>query len=436
MREKKFISDEQKAKDRIYALSAFISTIVTILGFVMSIICFKSQNRVQLIFCICYFFCFLLVTLYTLKSKQSKLFLISIRAFLIFSLLFYIKNGGSGGFGLVWITLVPFLSVYLFDAFDYYTFNGTLFVIMLIGLWTPLYKYAFDIGSAFRVRIPIIFFMEACFGTFLRYRIEKTENDLEDQKNILSEEIKNAASIQKAFLAKKPQTYKKWSVSAKNVPMIGVTGDLYCVFDNENTLNGVGLFDISGHGISSGLLTMVAKNTIEQQFYDNIGSNGKEELWETVDKINKQIIEEKGEVQNYLTGILIKVSDNSLELVNAGHLEPVVYRKKDGSFEFFKKDEKSVGAIGISNFPTFYISQHLEMESGDEIFLFTDGLTDCVNENGEEYGNYRLLKSFKNYIDFSVTEQAEKIIEDINTFRGKKINDDLTLMILKKELEK
>lgn len=429
---KKSISDEQKTNDRIYALSAFISITVTLLGFVMSIICFKNQNRGQLIFCICYFLYFLLVTLYTLKTKRTKFFLISIRAFLIFSLLFYIKNGGSGGFGLVWITLVPFFSVYLFDAFDYYTFNGSLFVIMLIGLWTPLYKYAYDVGPAFRVRIPIIFFMEVCFGTFLRYRIEKTENDLEDQKNILSEEIKNAASIQKAFLTKEPQTYKKWSVSAKNVPMIGVTGDLYCVFDNDHTLNGVGLFDISGHGISSGLLTMVAKNTIEQQFYDNIGSNGKEELWETVDKINKQIIEEKGEVQNYLTGILIKVTDDNLELVNAGQPEPVVYRKKDGSFEFFKKDEKSVGAIGISNFPTFYISQHLEMESGDEIFLFTDGLTDCVNESGEEYGNYRLLKSFKNYIELSVTDQTEKIIDDINTFRGRKISDDLTLMILKK----
>lgn len=333
---------------------------------------------------------------------------------------------------MIWIILVPFFSVYLFNLFDYYTFNGILFLIMVAGLWTPLYRYAYDIGDIFRTRIPIIFFMEVVFGTFLRFSIEKTENDLEDQKNLLSEEIKNAAAIQKAFLEKAPQTYKKWSVGTKNIPMIGVTGDLYCVFNDEQTLNGIGLFDISGHGISSGLLTMIAKNTIEKQFNDNIEANGKEELWETVDKINQGFIEAKGEVQNYLTGIIVKITDNNLEIVNAGQPEPVIYRKKDNSFDFFKKDDKAVGAIGISNFPTFFISQQLEMESGDELFLFTDGLTDCVNENGEEYGNCRLLKSFRTHINLSASEQAEQIINDICVFRGKKINDDLTLMILRK----
>lgn len=425
-------TEAQKIYDRTFALSRFISGAVALLGILMTLICLKSGNKVQTIFCISYASVFLVVFVFTVTTKKLWLFNIAIKAFLIFMQIFYLKNGGSGGFGLVWLLIIPFLSVYLFNLFNYYTFNITILLIYVIALWTPLYQYTYDISQAFRIRIPLLYLLETAFGIFLRHRIDKTENDLIDQKNILAEEIKNAASIQKAFLAKEPQTYKKWSVSAKNVPMIGVTGDLYCVFDNDHTLNGVGLFDISGHGISSGLLTMVAKNTIEQQFNDNIGSNGKEELWETVDKINKQIIEEKGEVQNYLTGILIKVTDNKLELVNAGQPEPVVYRKKDGSFDFFKKDEKSVGAIGISNFPTFYISQHLEMESGDEIFLFTDGLTDCVNEDGEEYGNYRLLKSFKSHINLSVTDQAETIINDINAFRGRKISDDLTLMILKK----
>lgn len=305
-------------------------------------------------------------------------------------------------------------------------------LLLYISLWTPIYQYAYDIGLAFRIRLPIIFTMEIAFGGFLRYNIEKTEKDLANQKNILSEEIKNAALIQKAFLSKKPQDYKMWSVGTKNVPMIGVTGDLYCVFDNNKKLDGLGLFDISGHGISSGLLTMLAKNTIEQQFYDNIDADGKEELWETVDKINKQIIEEKGEVQNYLTGILIKITDNRLELVNAGQPEPIIYRKKSNTFEFLRKDKNAIGAIGISDFPTFYISQYFEMESGDQLFLYTDGLTDCLNKKNEEFGSNRVIESFKRYINFSAEEQAEKIIDDINKFRDKKINDDLTLMILKK----
>lgn len=432
MEVKKEISKAQKIYDRSYALSVFISGAVALLGILMSLICLKSRNSEQMIFCICYSVVFIFVFLFTVKTRLLGIFNLVIKAFLIFMVFFYLKNGGSGGFGLVWLLIIPFLSVYLFDFINYFSFNMLIFVIYVVALWTPLYKYTYDIGTAFRIRIPILFFLEMCFGIFLRNRIDKTEDDLESQKNILAEEIKNAALIQKAFLAKEPQKYKRWSVGTKNVPMIGVTGDLYCVFDSDHTLNGVGLFDISGHGISSGLLTMLAKNTIEQQFYDNIDSNGKEELWETVDKINTQFIEEKGEVQNYLTGILIKITDSHLEIVNAGQTEPVIYRRKSGLFEFLKKDQNAVGAIGISDFPTFFISQYLDMESGDELFLYTDGLTDCINEEGNEFGSVRLVESFKKYINLSVNEQADKIIGDINKFRGKNLNDDLTLMVLRK----
>lgn len=424
--------DLEKKQDRKCYLAIFISAMMTFLGLVMGLICLKNGSPDQMFFCFSYCIIFLFVTIYTVKFRKLKVFSFFIKIFVIFAEVFYIKNGGSDGFGLVWITLVPFFSIYIFDTFNYYFLNGILLLLLYISLWTPIYQYVYDIGLAFRIRLPIIFTMEIAFGGFLRYNIEKTEKDLANQKNILSEEIKNAALIQKAFLSKKPQDYKMWSVGTKNVPMIGVTGDLYCVFDNNKKLDGLGLFDISGHGISSGLLTMLAKNTIEQQFYDNIDANGKEELWETVDKINKQIIEEKGEVQNYLTGILIKITDNRLELVNAGQPEPIIYRKKSNTFEFLRKDKNSVGAIGISDFPTFYISQYFEMESGDQLFLYTDGLTDCLNGKNEEFGSNRVIESLKRYINFSAEEQAEKIIADINKVRNKKINDDLTLMILKK----
>lgn len=429
IRQRKTVS--KAVKDKNYSIAKFISIIVTLLGLVMGIICLKNKDLEQLIFCFSYFAVFLFVSVYTVKTKKLEVFYFFIKAFLLFSEFFYLKNGGSGGFGLIWLLLVPFFSVYLFDSLNYYSFNGMMLLILIVGLWTPFYQYTYDIGKVFRVRLPILFIMEIAFGAFLRYRIEKTEKDLVEQKNLLSEEIKNAAIIQKAFLAKVPQDYKKWSIGTKNVPMMGVTGDLYCVFDNDKTLDGVGLFDISGHGISSGLLTMLAKNTIEQQFYDNIDANGKEELWETVDKINKQLIEEKGEVQNYLTGILIKITGDDLELVNAGQPEPILYRKGSNSFEYLKKDKDAIGAIGISGFPTFYISQHLKMYKGDELFLFTDGLTECKNEKGEVLGA-NIIETFKKYLNDSTEEQAEEIIEDVNDFRGSEIDDDLTLMILKK----
>lgn len=426
---RQYESDIQIKQDKNYALATFISGIVSLLGLLLGLICFKNGNREQTIFCACYSPFFLFVTIYTIKTKRLNLFNFSIQAFMIFSEFFYIKNGGSGGFGLIWITLCPFFSVYLFDKFNFYTFNGSLLFILFLGLWSPLYKFAYDIGDSFRLRLPIIFSMEFIFGSYLKYRIEKTEKELANQKNILSDEIKNAALIQKSFLSKESENYKDWSISTKNVPMMGVTGDLYCVFDKNEKLYGLGLFDISGHGISSGLLTMLAKNTIEHQFYHNLNSNP---LWETVEKINNQFIKEKGEVQNYLTGILVKIDDDNLEIVNAGQQEPIIYKKASDSFEILKRDKKSMGVIGISDFPTFYISQFLNMQSGDRLFLYTDGIVDCKNSENQSFGRERFIETIKKFINNSVSEQSENIINEINLFRGKNINDDFTLMILGK----
>lgn len=423
----------QQLKDKNYSIARFVSIAVVILGLIMGLICLKSKNMVQTVYCASYTLLFAIVTFVIIKTKKIKIFCVAVEIFFTFTTFFYLKNGGSQGFGLVWILLIPFLSVYLFDSVDYYFFNGIVLLILILGLWTPLYKYAYDIGNAFRIRIPIVFIMEAIFGVFLRYRIEKTEKDLENQKNILAEEIKNAALIQQSFLPKSQKNYKDWDVATKNVPMIGVSGDLYCIFDKNKKLEGIGLFDISGHGISSGLLTMIAKNTIEQQFYENLTAKNGEELWKTVDKVNDKFIAEKGEVPNYLTGILVKISDeNNLEIVNAGHQEPIIYRKETNSFETLKKDKSSVGAIGISDFPTFYLSQYLKMQSGDELFLFTDGLIDSENEDGENFGQKRFLESLKKHINLLPKQQTENVIQDIENFRGKKVNDDLTLMILKK----
>ena len=79
-------------------------------------------------------------------------------------------------------------------------------------------------------------------------------------------------------------------------PLAGVSGDLYDIFYTGNHLNGLGIFDVSGHGISSGLVTMLVKNIIEQEFHD--GSN--EKLEDVMYIINDRLIEEKGNTKRSL----------------------------------------------------------------------------------------------------------------------------------------
>ena len=275
------------------------------------------------------------------------------------------------------------------------------------------------------ITVFIIIFVILIY-TRVVYRIEYY---LKNHSDSLENEIKMAAVIQQNFFRQEIDNIKKYEVAYFSRPMVGVSGDLYDFYKTGEKLDGLGVFDVSGHGISSGLVTMLVKNIIHQEFYNEQDA----ELWEIVNKINDRVIEEKGEIQNYLTGILVRLYENKFELVDAGHPAPILYKKKTGECSFVKLGERAVGAIGIAGFPVYYESLIYDFEDGDELVLFSDGVIDIKNEKEEYFGKERLLEAVKINIDKSSVEQVSFIANSIYSFCGaREQNDDLTIIVLKK----
>ena len=275
------------------------------------------------------------------------------------------------------------------------------------------------------ITVFIIIFVILIY-TRVVYRIEYY---LKNHSDSLENEIKMAAVIQQNFFRQEIDNIKKYEVAYFSRPMVGVSGDLYDFYKSGEKLDGLGVFDVSGHGISSGLVTMLVKNIIHQEFYNEKDA----ELWEIVNKINDRVIEEKGEIQNYLTGVLVRLYENKFELVDAGHPAPILYKKKTGECNFVKLGERSVGAIGISGFPVYYESMFYDFEDGDELILFSDGVIDIKDEKDEYFGKERLLEAVKINLDKSAAEQVSFIANSIYSFCGsREQNDDLTIIVLKK----
>ena len=213
--------------------------------------------------------------------------------------------------------------------------------------------------------------------------------------------------------------------------MAGVSGDFLDIYGSDNHLDGIGIFDVSGHGIASGLVTMLVKNIIFQEFY-----NGrKDKLKSIIDRINIRYINEKGNIENYLTGILTRCNGDEVEFINAGHSMPIYYNAKEDS-AYFVEDEKNqaFGAIGLPDIPTNFISHTVKMSRGDELIFFTDGATEATNSNGDDFGKDRLLRSIFRNADRPLTTQINCVISDILTFIGDEPRkDDITIIILKKK---
>lgn len=260
---------------------------------------------------------------------------------------------------------------------------------------------------------------------------DRLAKDLRQQNLTLETELKMASVIQKSFFEPKIDGIKNWDIGYYNKAMLEVSGDLFDFFRTGDNLDGLGIFDVSGHGISAGLVTMIVKNIITQEF-----SNAQkgEELWEIMNNINTRVIAEKGDIENYLTGILVKTESNKIEFVSAGHPLPILYEAKTGECKFLEIEKREVGVIGIDNFPTFFISRYLDMQQGDELFLYTDGITDTFNEETQEFGKERLLETVKACVKDKPENQIAYITERIQSYRGKaQQSDDITFIILKRK---
>ncbi len=259
----------------------------------------------------------------------------------------------------------------------------------------------------------------------------KTEKNLENRNEFLNTEMKLASIVQQSFFKREPIEFENWELAYYNLPMAAVSGDMIDVYHRQRNIDGVGIFDVSGHGLASGLVTMLVKNIIHQEFYKDTESD----LAEMLERINSRIIQEKGEIKNYLTGILVRINGNKLELVNAGHPYPVVYKKDLKECFYIERLPASFGAIGMNDMPTCYQSQFVELNPGDELILYTDGITDTENGLKEVFGKENFIAAIKQNADLPARKQVANITDTLAAFRNSAaLKDDITLIILRRKL--
>ena len=272
------------------------------------------------------------------------------------------------------------------------------------------------------------------------YELSHLNEELEAYRIRSEMDLSMASIVQKKFLLPPCNSFKGWELAICYEPLSQVSGDLYDYYTYLTTLNGISLFDVSGHGISSALITMLSKNIIAHTFQK--GFTEKKSLTSMLKEINKRIIKEKGKIENYLTGIICCFGEFSeddsihVEMANAGHPYPLLFSAKNNKILTLlpENTQKNFGAIGMQGIePEFSVTNFI-MNIDDIFVSYTDGLTESTNENGEQFGRSRL----ENTIACCKNKNPEEIIKiirsELKAFCGnKEIEDDITILILKRK---
>ncbi len=354
-----------------------------------------------------------------------------------------------------------FTAAYLYLMMDYLFYCGhselnSFIIFATISVVTPLYLdieplifFILEIGSAIGISyktMPVvgivptvdiyIFAVLTSFIAFYKWKISKSSYlNRKTQKEYtekMEKEISLASLVQSSFFKHEENIYEDWTIGYYTKAMSGVSGDFIDIYNNNNKLEGIGIFDVSGHGIASGLVTMLVKNIITHEF-----QRGKADKLKTVvDRINVRYLNEKGNIENYLTGILCRIKGNTIDFVNAGHSMPILYKSNsECCTEIITENaEKAYGAIGLIGMPNNFVQHTVTMEAGDELILFTDGITDTTNETRESFGRERLIKSINRNADRPLTTQINCIVSDVTNYaHGRPLEDDITMIILKKK---
>jgi serine phosphatase RsbU (regulator of sigma subunit) len=264
---------------------------------------------------------------------------------------------------------------------------------------------------------------------YVKHRLVKQEFflriELQKARDSLWSEMEIAKRIQTALLPDQIEL-NDLEIASVMYPAKEVGGDYYDIIESANGDKWITIGDVSGHGVDSGLIMMMAQTSI-LTLVNESGVRQPSSVLAAVNSVIKENIARLGS-DHYMTMSAICFRDSQMTVAGK-HQDILIYRSALNSTEAIPTQGTWLGVVDD-------ISGHLKdievtIEKGDVVLLFTDGITEAVNKNGEMFGQRRLEQALDQYANLPVNKISSKIIEELTAFQEEQY-DDITLVVVKK----
>ena len=243
---------------------------------------------------------------------------------------------------------------------------------------------------------------------------------LEKQK--MEEELEIARDIQRNLLPKNIPAFSNFDIAAVNISSKQVGGDYYDIIKLDDKNCCVAIADVSGKGVPASLLMASI-----QAFLKVICKQGMN-IDEATAVLNDLTTENTsdGKFITFFWGILNN-NERTFEYTNAGHNPPLLVRNRKIS-----KLEKGGIILGVMKTMMPYLKETVQLQKDDVLVLFTDGISEAMNRNGEEYSDERLEHHTLTIAEKSAGEILSSIQTEVQGFTsGAAQSDDITIMVIK-----
>lgn len=254
----------------------------------------------------------------------------------------------------------------------------------------------------------------------------KIENELLIQQKLemkrLEEQLSVASQIQRRFLPQSNPEFANYQIYGLNRSCYEIGGDYYDFIRKTNGRTGIVIADVSGKGVGAALLMASFQASLRALI------DVEPDPASLVGKLN-QVMISNSPTNKYITvfyGELDPVT-HTFEYVNAGHNPPIHLRL--GSSSELTACGPVVGIVPVAQ----YQQRVLQLNPGDLIVLYTDGITECMNPEGEEFGESGVMSFLLKNRDAKLEELAQSLEDHIREFTNAAPPiDDSTLIFLRR----
>ena len=242
------------------------------------------------------------------------------------------------------------------------------------------------------------------------------------EKQRMEDDLRIAKNMQQRLLPSTIEQPEGYEIQGINIPSREVGGDYYDVIQIDKHSYGIVIADVSGKGAGAALLMSNLQAGLRALVGGDLG------LAAIISRLNR-LIYDNTDLEKYITffyGIL-NTKTNTFAFCNAGHNPPYLINAK-GSIQELKTGGIVLGMMQDATYETETIELHKE----DTIVMYTDGITEAMNAQEDEFGELRLQEIIKTNKKESAEHIIEVISSDVKNYTGNTLqSDDITMVVVK-----
>jgi phosphoserine phosphatase RsbU/P len=244
------------------------------------------------------------------------------------------------------------------------------------------------------------------------------------ESRALEKDLELASRVQATLLPPSDMTVDRWQIAYHYEPLSSVSGDYVDVIRSADQEKGELLFlfgDIAGKGVAASML--MAHLHASVRTLADLGFP----LPQMMARANRLFCESTMS-NHYATLVCGRLgTSGQLEILNAGHCAPILVHQ--GHATIVDATNLPVGLFCVEDFT----SRQATLEPGDSLILYTDGLTEAFDGDGNQYGTERLVATALAHAAHSPRTMVAACLDDVATFRGAaRQTDDLTVMAIRR----